>query len=109
MPAFVCSRKHFIKGREQTSNIYLIQRRSVNFAASVHSETGINCFGWVEDSVNSLLRYEKGLYIIPPSTFFGAHGEIPELREATCISNTSIKVFGICKFRFNLHDIFNIP
>jgi hypothetical protein len=43
------------------------------------------------------LPYEKGLYIIPPSTFVGAHGEIPELREATGITNTSIKVFGIWK------------
>jgi len=53
----------------------------------------------VEDTVNLLLRYEKGLYIIPPSTFVGAHGELPELRETACISNTSIKASGIWKIQ----------
>jgi hypothetical protein len=84
-------------------------KRAVNFTDSVHSETNMICFGWVEDSVNSLLRYEKELYIIPPPTSVAAHCELPELRESTCIRNTSIKVFGIWKFRINLHDIFNIP
>jgi hypothetical protein len=74
-------------------------KRAVNFTGSVHSETDMNCFRWVEDSGNSFLRYEKGLHIIPPSTFVGAHGELPGLRESSCISNTSIKAFGICKFR----------
>jgi hypothetical protein len=69
----------------------------------------MDCLGWVEGSVNSLLRYEKGLYIIPPPTFVGAHGELPELRETTCVINTLIKFFGIWKFRINLRDIFNIP
>ena len=80
----------------------------MNVTASDHSDEVINFFGLVENSVNSLLRYEEGLYIIPPSTFVGAHGELPEPRETAYIGNISIKVFGIWKFRINFHDIFNI-
>ena len=55
-----------------------------------------------------IIRYEKELYFIRPSTFVGAHGELPELIGTTCISNISIKVFEIWKFRIDLHDIFSI-
>jgi hypothetical protein len=35
------------------------------------------------------------VYSYNGTTFVGAHGELPNLRETTCIRNTSIKAFGI--------------
>jgi hypothetical protein len=61
--------------RHQISHLFLMLKRAVNFTASVHSETCMNSFGWVEDSVIHYYDMRK--------SFISSHLQVLHLKELT--------------------------